>query len=153
VNSVVEIDGYKYVVHYEVKEQTVLMSEFARVTGLPPETVRFYVGRGLLRPSRSSLGGSNPYQVFSADDVTAARMIQLQKSLGYSLAEIAALNQEYRSGARSAGRTAEVLRAQIQKLESRQAELDSALAFLREKLTWVEDGKRGTAPQLRAFDC
>lgn len=147
------MDGYKYVVHYKVKENAVLMSEFARVTGLSPETVRFYVGRGLLRPSRSVLGGSNPYQVFSSDDVTAARMIQLQKSLGYSLAEIAVLNKEYRSGARSATRTAEVLRAQILKLEGRRAELDGALEFLRAKLVWVEAGKRGEAPQLQDFDC
>lgn len=149
----VEIDGYKYVVHYKVKEGAVLMSEFARVTGLSPETVRFYVGRGLLRPSRSALGGSNRYQVFSANEVTAARMIQLQKSLGYSLAEIAELNKEYRSGARSATRTAEVLRTQILKLEERRAQLDSALEFLRKKLAWVDAGKRGAVPQLQEFDC
>jgi len=129
-----------------------LMSEFARVTGLSPETVRFYVGRGLLRPSRSVVGGSNPYQVFSADDVTAARMILLQKSLGYSLAEIAELDRAYRSGARSAARTADVLRTQILKLEDRRAELDGALVFLREKLAWVEAGKRGEAPRFGEID-
>ncbi|ARN20651.1 MerR family transcriptional regulator [Piscinibacter gummiphilus] len=129
-----------------------LMSEFARATGLSPETVRFYVGRGLLRPSRSAVGGSNPYQVFSADDVTTARMILLQKSLGYSLAEIAELNEAYRSGARSAARTAEVLRAQIRKLEGRRTELDTALDFLREKLAWTEAGKRGKAPRLGSLD-
>lgn len=129
------------------------MSEFARVTGLSPETIRFYVGRGLLQPSRGALGGSSRYQLFSADDVTTARMIQLQKSLGYSLAEIAELNKEYRSGARSSVRTAAVLHAQIQKLEDRRAQLDGALQFLRGKLAWVEAGKRGEAPQLREFDC
>ena len=128
------------------------MSEFARVTGLSPETVRFYVGRGLLRPRRSSVGGSNPYQVFSADDVTAARMILLQKSLGYSLAEIAELDRAYRSGARSAVRAADVLRTQILKLEERRAELDGALVFLREKLAWVEAGKRGEAPRFGDID-
>lgn len=148
-----EIRGYKQVVHYRVKERAVLMSEFARVTGLSAETVRFYVGRGLFRPRRSTLGGSNPYQVFTAEDVTAARMIQLQKSLGYSLAEIVALNKEYRAGARSAARTAEVLRAQIQTLEDRRAQLDGALDFLRGKLAWVESGKQGDAPQWQAFDC
>jgi MerR family copper efflux transcriptional regulator len=131
-----------------------LISEFAKETGLSPETVRFYVGKGLLRPKRSALGGSNPYQVFSAGDVTAARMIQLQKSLGYSLHEIAALNKAYRDGERSLTRTADALRSQIQRLEGRRSELDGALAFLREKLAWVEAGKPGDAPQLqRRYDC
>ena len=124
-----------------------LLSEFAKETGLSPETVRFYVGKGLLKPRRGVLGGSNPYQVFSADDVTAVRMIQLQKSLGYSLSEIAALNREYRQGAKSAVRTAQVLRDQIGKLQSQRTELDAALTFMTEKLAWVEAGKPGAAPQ------
>lgn len=127
-----------------------LISEFAGVVGLSTETVRFYVGKGLLRPRRSTLGGSNPYQVFSADDVTAVRMVQLQKSLGYSLSEIAALNREYRSGAKSAARTAQVLRKQIDRLEQQRAQLDTALDFLTQKLAWVEGGKPGDAPQ---FPC
>lgn len=147
-----ESDGYKYVVHYKVKESAVRMSQFARATGLSPETVRFYVGRGLLQPRRSALGGANPYQDFSPEDVTAARMIQLQKSLGYSLAEIAALLQEYRAGAGCAARTAQVLQAQILKLQSRRAELDQALGFLQQKLEWVAAGQQGPAPRLGEFE-
>ncbi|MDH1701839.1 MerR family transcriptional regulator [Comamonas terrigena] len=124
-----------------------LISEFASATGLSTETVRFYVGKGLLKPRRSTLGGSNPYQVFSTEDVTAVRMIQLQKSLGYSLSEIAALNREYRAGAKSVARTAEVLRNQIERLQEQRAQLDTALDFLTNKLTWIEGGKRGDAPQ------
>lgn len=129
------------------------ISEFARVTGLSPETVRFYVTKGLLKPRRGTAGGRNPYQIFSADDVTAARMILLQKSLGYSLDEIAALSKEYRSGARSATRTAEVLRTQIVKLEDRRAHLDNALAFLQGKLAWIEAGKPGDSPPFPAYEC
>ncbi|ATH14569.1 merR regulatory family protein [Delftia acidovorans] len=127
-----------------------LLSEFAKEVGLSPETVRFYVGKGLLKPRRGVLGGSNPYQVFSADDVTAVRMIQLQKSLGYTLSEISALNREYRQGAKSAARTGQVLRHQIDKLQSQRAALDAALTFLTEKLAWVEAGKPGDAPH---FPC
>lgn len=129
------------------------ISEFARQTGLSSETIRFYVTKGLLKPKRGTVGGRNPYQIFSADDVTAARMILLQKSLGYSLDEIAALSKEYRSGERSAIRTAEVLRAQIGKLEDRRAHLDNALAFLHGKLAWIESGKQGASPLLQAYEC
>lgn len=130
-----------------------LIAEFAKAAGLPLDTVRFYVGKGLLRPDRSTKGGSRPYQVFSRDDVVAARMIRLQQTLGYSLSEIAALDDEYRAGATSPARTAEVLRSQITRLETRRAELDGALAFLRGKLQWVEDGKPGGGPELDDYYC
>ncbi|MFC4307516.1 MerR family transcriptional regulator [Steroidobacter flavus] len=118
-----------------------LISEFAKATGLPVDTIRFYVRKGLLNPERSAKGGSSPYQLFSADDVTTARMIRLQQSLGYTLGEIAALNEEYRAGEGSAARTAEVLRLQIGKLEEKQGQLEAALQFLRAKLEWVNAGK------------
>lgn len=127
-----------------VKGSIMLISAFARATGLSADTIRFYVAKALLAPRRNGAkGGSNPYQVFSEDDVTAARMIRLQQSLGYSLREIAALNEEYRAGATSPARTAEVLRAQIDKLAEKRAQIDAALTFLRDKLAWVEAGKPG----------
>lgn len=130
-----------------------LISEFAKSAGLSVDTVRFYIDKGLLKPQRSAKGGSRPYQIFSDAELTAARMIRLQQSLGYSLAEIAALNQEYRSGARSDARTAEVLRKQIGKLEAKRQSIDSALAFLHAKLQWVEAGKPSAAPHLEDFYC
>lgn len=136
-----------------VKGRNMLISEFSRATGLSPDTIRFYVGKGLLRPEHGAKGGSKPYQRFGDDDVTAARMIRLQQALGYSLGEIAVLHEEYRAGAGSPERTAEILRAQIGRLEERRAQLDSALGFLRGKLEWVEAGKPGAAPQLSDYDC
>ncbi|WP_432382904.1 MerR family transcriptional regulator [Duganella sp. P38] len=130
-----------------------LISEFAKTAGLSVDTVRFYIDKGLLAPKRSARGGSRPYQIFSDSDLTAARMIRLQQSLGYSLAEIAALNKEYRNGARSDARTADVLRKQIGRLEAKRQSIDNALAFLSAKLQWVEAGKPSDAPHLDDFNC
>ncbi|WP_342239054.1 MerR family transcriptional regulator [Inquilinus sp. OTU3971] len=130
-----------------------LISEFSRETGLSPDTIRFYVRKGLLSPARNGKGGRNPYQLFGPQDVTAARMIVLQQSLGYSLREIAALNGQYRAGAHSPEQTAAVLRAQIAKLEGKRAELESALAFLGRKLKWVEAGQREDGPNWRDYLC
>lgn len=130
-----------------------LISEFARAAGLPVDTVRFYVAKGLLKPERSRKGGSNPYQLFSRDDVTAAKMIKLQQALGYSLGEILALNEEYRAGEHSSERTVEVLETQIGRLEERKAALDQALSFLRGKVDWIKAGKPDAAPRLEDFRC
>jgi MerR family copper efflux transcriptional regulator len=67
-----------------------LISEFARATGLTRDTVRFYVRRGLLTPATNAKGGRHPYQSFTAADVQAAKIIRSAQSLGMSLKEIAA---------------------------------------------------------------
>lgn len=128
-----------------------LISQFAEATGLPQETIRFYVRKGLLRPERTAKGGSNAYQLFGDDDVTAAWMIKLQKSLGYSLREIAELNEEYRRGATSPERTAQVLQLQIDRLTARRQGINDALAFLSDKLAWAKAGKSGEAPQADGY--
>jgi MerR family transcriptional regulator, copper efflux regulator len=130
-----------------------LITEFAKAAGLPIDTVRFYIAKGLLRPERSAKGGSNPYQVFTPDDVTTARMIRLQQTLGYSLGEIRALNDEYRAGEHSAERTIEVLQLQIERLEERRAQLDAALSFLRGKVKWIRTGEPKDAPRLEDYRC
>jgi DNA-binding transcriptional MerR regulator len=130
-----------------------LISEFARATDLPVDTIRFYISKGLLKPERSAKGGSNPYQMFRTEDVTAARMIRLQQTLGYSLGEILALNEEYRAGEHSPEGTILVLQSQIAKLEERKAALDAALSFLRGKVDWIKAGKPDVAPRLEDYQC
>jgi MerR family transcriptional regulator, copper efflux regulator len=96
-----------------------LISEFVRATGLTPDTVRFYVRRGLLKPLTGSKGGSNPYQVFTDEHVQMARTVRMAQSLGFSLREIAALNVEYQAKRMTTARGAEVLRAQLGRLEDK----------------------------------
>ena len=67
-----------------------LISEFARKTGLTIDTVRFYVHRGLLTPEMNGKGGRNPYQVFTAENVRA-KFICTAQSLGLSLKDLAAI--------------------------------------------------------------
>jgi DNA-binding transcriptional MerR regulator len=86
-----------------------LISEFARATGLSRDTIRFYVRRGLLMPFAGNKGGSNPYQVFTNEHVQMARTIRMAQSLGFSLREIAALNVEYQAKRITPSRGAEIL--------------------------------------------
>jgi MerR family copper efflux transcriptional regulator len=129
------------------------ISEFARTTGLSTDTVRFYMKKGLLRPERGEKGASSSYHTFDAEDVTAARMIRLQQSLGFSLAEISALNEEYRKGERSTTKTTKIMQTQIARLQAKRDQADAALRFLRAKLKWLEAGKRGGGPDIGKYNC
>lgn len=125
-----------------------LISEFARATGLNVDTVRYYVRRNLLRPQLSAKGGRNPYQQFTADDVRTAELIRLGQALGLSLREIAALLDEEQRGGIDDARSLEILRQHRARLARRAAELDALMAYLDAKIAWVERGGQGEAPRL-----
>ena len=128
-----------------------LISDFSRQAGLTPDTVRFYVRLGLLRPETSSKGGEHPYQVFTSEHLQAAAIIRTAQSLGMSLKEIAAISQERRAGRMTTDRSIEVLNAQLGRLETKAAELVAMQGYLRAKIGWLRRGQKGAPPDFRIF--
>jgi MerR family transcriptional regulator, copper efflux regulator len=135
-----------------VKTCPMLISEFALAAGLTPDTVRFYVRRGLLKPLLGRKGGSNPYQVFTAEHVQMARMIRMGQSLGFSLREIEAMNVEYQAKRLTASRGAEIMRAQLLRLEQKAAHVDAMMSYIHAKLAWLEGGSKGPEPNFTDYE-
>jgi MerR family transcriptional regulator, copper efflux regulator len=129
-----------------------LISEFARATGLSRDTVRFYVRRGLLKPLAGNKGGSNPYQVFTGEHVQLARLIRMAQSLGFSLREIVALNAEYQAKRITPARGAEIMRAQLARLEEKAAHVGGMISYIRAKLAWLEAGGKGPEPNFTDYE-
>jgi DNA-binding transcriptional MerR regulator len=129
-----------------------LISEFARAAGLTPDTVRFYIRRGLLKPILGRKGGANPYQVFTEEHVQMARMIRMGQSLGFSLREIEALNVEYQAKRLTASRGAEIMRAQLARLEQKAAHVGAMMSYIRAKLAWLESGSKGPEPNFTDYE-
>jgi len=129
-----------------------LISEFARSTSLSPDTVRFYVRRGLLKPMISDKGGSNPYQIFTDEHVQTARAIRMAQSLGFSLREIAVLNVEYQTKRITPARGAEILRGQLARLEEKAAHVGGMIDYIRAKLAWMEAGGKGPEPNFTDYE-
>jgi len=129
-----------------------LISEFARAAGLTPDTIRFYIRRGLLKPILGRKGGSNPYQVFTAEHVQIARLIKMGQSLGFSLREIEALNVEYQAKRMTASRGAEIMRAQLARLEQKAAHVAAMMSYIHAKLAWLESGSKGPEPNFTDYE-
>jgi MerR family transcriptional regulator, copper efflux regulator len=129
-----------------------LISEFARATGLSRDTVRFYVRRGLLKPLAGNKGGSNPYQVFTPEHVQMARTIRMAQSLGFSLREITALNAEYQAKRMTLARGAEIMRWQLARLEEKAAHVGAMINFINAKLAWYEAGGKGPEPNFTDYE-
>ena len=125
VNNIGYNRGPKSMVKAFGETSPMLISEFARATGLTRDTVRFYVRRGLLKPLAGNKGGSNPYQVFTDEHVQTARAIRMAQSLGFSLREIGALNVEYQAKRITPARGAEIMRGQLARLEEKAAHVSA----------------------------
>ncbi len=129
-----------------------LISEFARAAELTTDTVRFYVRRGLLKPLAGNKGGSNPYQVFTDEHVQMARTVRMAQSLGLSLREIAALNVEYQANRMTLARGAEILRAQLGRLEEKAAHINAMISYIQAKVAWAEGGGKGPEPNFTDYE-
>jgi DNA-binding transcriptional MerR regulator len=128
-----------------------LISEFAKVTGLTPDTVRFYIRRGLLDPETGAKGGRNPYQIFTDEHVRTARLIRMAQALGMSLKEISVINEEHRKGLITRERSIELMEIQLARLEARKAELDAMGNYMRAKLAWMHGGEKGPEPSFTDY--
>ena len=128
-----------------------LISEFARATGLTVDTVRFYVRKGLLTPTTTGKGGRNPYQVFDGSHVRAAKFIRTAQSVGMSLNELGIIGKERRAGRITAARQIDILGAQLAKLEARSKELQAMRRYLGAKIEWLAAGEQGTPPDFEKY--
>jgi len=128
-----------------------LISEFARVTGLTRDTVRFYARLGLLQPKTNGKGGRHPYSVFTEKDIQAAEVIRISQSLGMSLKEIAAFTEERRKGRLTSERRTEIMSAQLISLEAKATELEVMISYVRAKIAWLKGGQQRLEPNLESY--
>jgi DNA-binding transcriptional MerR regulator len=128
-----------------------LISEFARATGLTRDTVRFYARLGLLQPQTNGKGGRHPYSVFTEKDMQAAEVIRISQSLGMSLKEIAAFTEERLKGHLTRERRVEIMSTQLVSLEAKATELQVMISYVRAKIDWLNFGEQGQQPDFASY--
>jgi DNA-binding transcriptional MerR regulator len=122
-----------------------LIKQFCEATGLPRDTVRFYVKRGLLKPTIGSASG-NRYQHFDTAQVERAMLIRSAQGLGFTLRQIAELAKDYEQTTLTLVDRAAVLRAQLVQITARERDLRQMRRYLEAKLLWLETGASGAQP-------
>ncbi|KXV27928.1 helix-turn-helix domain-containing protein [Gluconobacter japonicus] len=123
-----------------------LIGEFAQKTGLSQDTVRFYVRKGLLRPQAGLRGGRNPYQEFTERDLQTAQIVRFGQSLGMSLKELTAINDEMVQDGLSDERAVMLMQEQIDRLSGKASEIETLIQYLRAKCQWIQSGKEEPEP-------
>lgn len=123
-----------------------LIKEFSQATGLPIDTIRFYIRKGLIKPEIGVKGGSNPYQIFTSEHVQAAKIIRVSQALGFPLKGIGEGIAEYMKGDIATDRSIGILREQLTKMERKAQEAAQVVLYMRAKLEWMEAGADGAGP-------
>ncbi|SMX32161.1 MerR family transcriptional regulator [Actibacterium lipolyticum] len=118
-------------------ESTMTIRQMCDMYEVTPRTLRFYESKELLFPIREG-----QKRLFTKRDRARLTLILRGKRFGFSLEEIRQLLELYTIGDQQETqlrRTHEVACARLADMESQRAELDEAIADLKEQLGWVEN--------------
>jgi len=114
---------------------TMTIREMCDAFGVTPRTLRFYEAKELLSPVREG-----QKRLFTKRDRARLKLILRGKRFGFSLEEIRQLLDLYDTGDQQHTqmlRTQELAAERLRDMELQRAELDDAIADLREQMDWV----------------
>nr|WP_035742974.1 MerR family DNA-binding transcriptional regulator [Haematobacter missouriensis] len=124
------------------------IGEMCAAFDVTPRTLRFYESKELLSPLRE---GQTRW--FTRRDRGRLKLILRGKRFGFSLEEMRQLLDLYdRDGSQitQLSRTRDVAAKRLDDLERRRAELDEAIAELKEEIAWADDVLAGGPRDLTA---
>jgi MerR family copper efflux transcriptional regulator len=96
------------------------IGQAAARSGVPPKTIRFYEGKGLIAPAERL---DNRYRSYDENDIRTLRFIQRARSLGFSLKDVAELLSLYRDRRRASKDVKRVALSHVATLDRKIAEL------------------------------
>jgi DNA-binding transcriptional MerR regulator len=129
------------------KDDLLTIRDMCDAFDVTPRTLRFYEAKELLSPIRRGTG-----RFFTYRDRARLKLILRGKRFGFSLEDIRQLLDMYdRDGRQQEAqlrRTYELAQARLDQMERQRAELDEAIAELKDQMAWgagVLDGFRKAA--------
>ena len=105
--------------------------ELARLTGVSPDTLRYYERRRLLPTAPRSAGG---YRLYPPETLHRVQLIRAAQSIGFSVRELCEIFRERDSGAAPCRRVRNLAANKLREMESRIRELRSSRRELRKAL-------------------
>ncbi len=133
-----------------MKSQSITRKRLAELSGVNPETIRFYEGRGLLpEPERSASG----YRQYGEADVRRLAFVRRAQDLGFTLNEIAELLSLQAAPRQSSRKVKFLAEAKIVEIASKIRDLKRMKTAL-QKIAMRCDGSAAihSCPILHAID-
>lgn len=117
-------------------EELLTIRQMCDEFNVTPRTLRFYEAKELLFPERQG-----QRRLFAKRDRARMKLILRGKRFGFSLEEIRQLLEMYRPGAAQKpqlSRAYQIALERLNELEQKRADLDAAIADLRDQIKWGE---------------
>jgi MerR family Zn(II)-responsive transcriptional regulator of zntA len=124
----------------ESKKPGMLISELAKRVGLSVHTLRYYENYGLIKGERDESVKTNNYKQYPPSLVEKIVLIKEAKEIGFTLAEIKALLEDWYGHQLSVARKVEVLTAKIAEIDDRIQQLQRVRHLL---VAGIEEVERG----------
>ena len=121
------------------------IGEAARLSGLPPKTIRYYEEVGLIKPNRSA----NGYRNYLDRDIHMLRFLQRSRSLGFSIEDARRLLSLYGNDKRRSGDVKQLASRRMADIDRKIEELQSLKRALAEL---TEQCKGGDGPDCPILD-
>jgi MerR family transcriptional regulator, copper efflux regulator len=112
---------------------SMLISELAKKSSLPIDTIRFYEKKGLLDVGLIQRRNNN-YREYTEDSLERLRLIQRAKRLGFTLIEIQEWIEDLESNQLTVDQKQGILGQKLEQIEERMNELKEMKCYLLEKL-------------------
>jgi MerR family transcriptional regulator, copper efflux regulator len=110
--------------------------DFAKRSGVPAKTIRYYESIGLIASAGRSANG---YRVYTAEEVETLRFVSHARSLGFSVKDVANLLTLWRDRSRASSDVKALARGHIAEIDAKIAELRN----IRETLLQLVDRCHG----------
>jgi len=122
-----------------MNEKPLLIGRLAKLSGVKPDTIRFYERSGLLpKPSRTASG----YRVYDAVALNQMRFIRKAQSLGFSLDEIRRIMSLRGQGRETCRRVIAIAEATLAETEAKLKDLQQFRDALAHHLAlWKQNSK------------
>jgi MerR family transcriptional regulator, copper efflux regulator len=111
----------------------VLIGEAARRAGVSKDTVRLYTRLGLVNCTTRT-AGSREYADYDDAAVELIGDIKIAQSIGFTLAELRPIADEYLAGTLDPGKQRALLCGKLDEIAEKRRRLDATAEFLRRKL-------------------
>jgi MerR family copper efflux transcriptional regulator len=111
----------------------VLINEAARRAGVTRDTVRLYTRLGLVH-CRTRDAGSRQYADYDDDAVELIMNIKIAQSIGFTLAELRPIADEYLAGTLDPDKQRALLETKLVEIAEKRRRLDEMADFLHRKI-------------------
>jgi len=118
-----------------------LISEFAKRTGVSIHTLRYYENYGLFKGKADESVKTNNYKQYDESLIEKVQLIKEAKEIGFTLSEIKDLLEDWFSNKLSEEKKIEVLKFKIKEIDNKINQFKGVRKMLIDGIQEVRDGK------------